>query len=108
MLFEFLKQLFNHQCPFVHSSVSPSESKTHKHLKFNYSATLSTTIIITFTTNFIYISTGVVKVQGNWYGGGGPIFVKNMEIFENSLRDFGADLLFSVRAMGQIYFQFVE
>ena len=37
-----------------------------------------------------------------------PIFVKNMVIFENSMRDFGADLLFSVRAMGQIYFQFVE
>ena len=35
-------------------------------------------------------------------------FVKNMEIFENSLRDFGADLLFSVREMGQIYFQFEE
>jgi len=35
-------------------------------------------------------------------------FVKNMEIFENSLRDFGADLLFSVRAMGQIYFQCEE
>jgi len=31
-----------------------------------------------------------------------------MEIFENSLRDSGADLLFSVRAMGQIYFQFEE
>ena len=56
VLFEFLKQLFNHQCPFVHSSVSPSESKTHKHLKFNYSATLSTTIITTFTTNIINIS----------------------------------------------------
>ena len=37
-----------------------------------------------------------------------PIFVKNMEIFENLSRDFGADLLFSVRAMGQIYFQFEE
>ena len=37
-----------------------------------------------------------------------PIFVKNMVIFENSTRDFGADLLFSVCAMGQIYFQFVE
>ena len=32
----------------------------------------------------------------------------NMEIFENSSRNFGADLLFSVRAMGQIYFQFEE
>ena len=73
--------------------------------------------------------TGVVKVQG--VGGGLkyylfekfrayllkniknfgiylPIFVKNMEIFENSTRDFGADLLFSVHAMGQIYFQFEE
>ena len=36
------------------------------------------------------------------------IFVKNMVIFENSTRNFGADLLFSLRAMGQIYFQFVE
>ena len=31
-----------------------------------------------------------------------------MEIFENSSRDFGADLLFSGCAMGQIYFQFEE
>ena len=37
-----------------------------------------------------------------------PIFVKNMVIFENSMHNFGADLSFSVRAMGQIYFQFVE
>ena len=36
------------------------------------------------------------------------LFFKNMEIFENSSHDFGADLLFSVRAMGQIYFQFEE
>jgi len=36
------------------------------------------------------------------------IFVKNMEVFENLSRDFGADLLFSVRAMGQIYFQCEE
>ena len=36
-----------------------------------------------------------------------PIFVKNMEIFENSSRNFGVDLLFFVCAMGQIYFQFV-
>ena len=28
--------------------------------------------------------------------------------YENSSHDFGADLLFSVRAMGQIYFQFEE
>jgi len=31
-----------------------------------------------------------------------------MVIFENSSRDFGADLLFSVHAMVQIYFQFEE
>ena len=37
-----------------------------------------------------------------------PNFVKDLEIFENSSHDFGADLLFSVCAMGQIYFQFEE
>ena len=34
-----------------------------------------------------------------------PIFVKKMEMFENSSCDFGADLLLSVRTMGPIYFQ---
>jgi len=34
-----------------------------------------------------------------------PLFVNDLVIFENLMRNFGADLLFLVSATGQIYFQ---